>query len=400
MKQKLDAETIADLTLKPGQKEAFIWDVELSGFGVRLQGRRLTYVAQYFAGGHTRRRTLGTTKLLTPTEARKVARKLLARVALGEDPQGEKVAQRVKAERTFRKVVEAYLAGKKCELRPASYKVTELYLTGPYFRPLHAMGVSEISHPDIAARLTAITRKHGIPTAAAARRAISALFRWTMEEGWAASNPVIGTRKPADPKPRDRVLPDAELVAVWNACGDSDFDRIVRLLILLGSRPQEVGGMLDDEFDLKAGTWELPEERSKNGYAHLIDLPPAALEIIRKVLPFGGRDHLFGTRAVSGYTAWAYGKKALDHRLNGTVKPWQLRDLRRSVATGMGDLKVHPHVIEATLNHRSGFRAGVAGVYNRSPYRAEVKTALARWAAHLQALIEGRSGGNVVELRA
>jgi hypothetical protein len=57
-------------------------------------------------------------------------------------------------------------------------------------------------------------------------------------------------------------------------------------------------------------------------------------------------------------------------------------------------------VIESTLNHRSGFRAGVAGIYNHSPYRDEVKAALARWAAHLMALVEGRGGDNVVELRA
>jgi hypothetical protein len=117
--------------------------------------------------------------------------------------------------------------------------------------------------------------------------------------------------------------------------------------------------------------------------------------------PFGERDHLFGARASRGYTAWAYGRDALDRRLKGVkVEPWQLRDLRRTVATRMGDLKVHPHVIESTLNHRSGFRAGVAGIYNHSPYRDEVKAALARWASHLLALVEGRGGDNVVELRA
>jgi integrase len=391
MKQKLDTETIAGLALKPGQKEAFIWDTEIPGFGLRLQGQRRTYVAQYYRASRTHRRTLGSTKLLTLAEARKGARKFLARVALGDDPQGDKAAQRIKAERTFRKVVGVYLAGKKSELRPASYKVTKLYLTGSYFRPLHPIGIAEITHPDIAARLTAISRKHGSPTAAAARRAISALFRWTMEEGWCASNPVIGTRRPADPKPRNRVLTNTELAAVWNACEDDDFGRGVRLMILTGSRREEIGGMRGGEFDLDAGTWELPEDRSKNGFAHLIDLPPAALKIVRKAFPFGGRDHLFGTRAASGYTAWDYGRQALDRRLNGAVKPWQLRDLRRTMATRMGDLKVHPHVIEAALNHRSGFRAGVAGVYNHSPYRDEVKEALATWAKHVLAL----AGGNI-----
>jgi integrase len=399
MKLKLDTKTVPALALGKGQRELFAWDSELAGFGLRLQGRRRTYVAQYRANGQTRRATIGSTERLTPMQARAGARKLLARVALGEDPQDEKAAQRAAAERTFRKVVDVYLASKS-QLRPASYKVTKLYLTGPYFRPLHARGIGEIEHPDIAARLSAITRAHSANTAAAARRHLSAMFTWAMEEGWIKQNPVIGTRNPDEAKPRSRLLSDVELVSIWNACGDDDFGQIVRLLILLGSRPQEVGGMREGEFDLEAGTWELPEERSKNGKAYLIDLPPAALKIIRMAFPFGERDRLFGARANRGYTAWAYGKDELDRRLDGKVKPWQLRDLRRTVATRMGDIKIHPHVIEAVLNHYSGYRAGVAGVYNRSPYRDEVKTALARWSEHVLALVEGRDVRKVVPLRA
>src|SRR5262249_57075304 len=124
--------------------------------------------------------TIGRPERLTLAEAREGARKLLARVALGADPQDEKAAQRTAAERTFAKVVDVYLAAKQSTLRPASYKVTQLYLTGPYFRPLHATGIGEIEHPDIAARLSVITRAHSAHTAAAARRAISALFTWAI----------------------------------------------------------------------------------------------------------------------------------------------------------------------------------------------------------------------------
>src|SRR6516162_7486770 len=172
MRLKLDRDTITKLT--PG--DAFAWDTELAGFGLRRQRKRCTYVAQYRANGRTRRVTIGSTERLTPAQAREGARKILARVALGEDPQDEKAAQRAAAERTFAKVVDVYLADKQRTLRPSSFKVARLYLTGSYFRPLHAMGINEITHPDIAARLSAITRAHSMHTAAAARRAISALF--------------------------------------------------------------------------------------------------------------------------------------------------------------------------------------------------------------------------------
>ena len=214
MRLRLDSKTVPTLSLGKNQRELFAWDSELAGFGLRLQGHRRTYVAQYRANGRTRRVTLGTAERLTPAQAREGARKVFARVSLGGDPQGEKAAQRVAAELTFRKAVDAYLADKQGKLRSASYKVTKLYLTGPYFRPLHPRGLNEISHPDIAARLSAIIREHSVSTAAAARRAVSAFFKWAMEEGWAKANPVVGTRKPADPKPRDRVLSNAELVAI------------------------------------------------------------------------------------------------------------------------------------------------------------------------------------------
>jgi hypothetical protein len=66
-----------------------------------------------------------------------------------------------------------------------------------------------------------------------------------------------------------------------------------------------------------------------------------------------------------------------------------LRDLRRSVATAMADIGVMPHVIEQILNHQSGHRAGVAGIYNRSSYAREVRAALALWEDHIRSLIEG-----------
>jgi hypothetical protein len=56
----------------------------------------------------------------------------------------------------------------------------------------------------------------------------------------------------------------------------------------------------------------------------------------------------------------------------------------------MADLGTLPHIIEAALNHVSGHKAGIAGVHNRSTYDREAKTALAIWAEHVGAIVEGR----------
>ena len=55
----------------------------------------------------------------------------------------------------------------------------------------------------------------------------------------------------------------------------------------------------------------------------------------------------------------------------------------------MADLGVLPHIIEAALNHVSGHKGGIAGVYNRSMYEGEVRAALALWADHVRAIVDG-----------
>jgi hypothetical protein len=105
---------------------------------------------------------------------------------------------------------------------------------------------------------------------------------------------------------------------------------------------------------------------------------------------------LFGKRSGVGYKGWWVPKKRLDERLGDSVKPWTIHDIRRTVATGMGNLGIQPHIIEAVLNHYSGARRGVAGLYNKSPYEREVKTALLRWSEHVLALVEGREDSTVV----
>jgi hypothetical protein len=48
----------------------------------------------------------------------------------------------------------------------------------------------------------------------------------------------------------------------------------------------------------------------------------------------------------------------------------------------MAELGVLPHIIEAVLNHVSGHKGGVAGIYNRARYETEVRAALELWAEH------------------
>ena len=79
--------------------------------------------------------------------------------------------------------------------------------------------------------------------------------------------------------------------------------------------------------------------------------------------------------------------------------PWTIHDLRRTVATGLQRLGVRLEVTEAVLNHISGSRGGIAGVYQRHDWAPERRAALDAWAAHVLAIVEQRTAAdNVVKL--
>jgi integrase len=238
------------------------------------------------------------------------------------------------------------------------------------------------------------------------------MFVWAMGEGLVDSNPVIGTNKPEEPKARDRVLTDAELAEIWAACRDDDFGRIVKLLLLTGQRRDEIGDLAWNEIDLERGVIELAVERTKNKRPHIVPVAPVAAAILEKAphraRPKGAVDYVFGESGSGGFSGWSKAKAALDRRINdararagaGEPQPiadWRLHDLRRTTATAMADkLGVLPHIIEAVLNHVSGHKAGVAGVYNRAIYLPEKKAALARWAEHLEAVVRRAGQGGAV----
>jgi integrase len=334
--------------------------------------------------------------ILSAEQARDQAKKILAKVALDQDPATEKKRRASADKFTFAAMGEEFLMAKEGTVRPRTFTEAKRYLQGSYFKPLHTMSVDAITRRDVAARLLVIGRESGSVTAARARSVLSGMYAWAMGQGLAETNPVVGTNRPKTSPPRDRVLTDQEVVAIWNAAGDDEFGRIVKLLILTGQRRTEVGGMTWNELD--GGTWTIPAARTKNGRQHTLPLSGLAQSIIESVPPQIGRDHLFGARAPRGFCSWAPAKDDLDARLGDQVRPWTLHDLRRSFATRMCDLGILPHVVEQILNHHSGHRRGPAGVYNWSPYEREVRAALALWDDHIRSIIQG-GGRKVLPMR-
>ena len=320
------------------------------------------------------------------------------------DPQVEKAEARAQASVTLGSVAEDYLLRGASGLSVRYLLEVRRHLL-QHFKPLHDLPIKKVTRANVAAQLARIAKENGPFAANRARAALSALFSWAIGEGLVDATPVLGTNKATEEISRDRVLSDDELRLAWLSAGDGDYAAIVRLLILTGQRREEVGGMLWPELDLDRALWRIGAERTKNGLPHEVPLSTRAIEILRAQSRRERRELVFGA-GDGAFQGWSNAKSALDARMlaqrrkndpQEQLSPWRLHDLRRTVATRLADLGEQPHVVEAILNHISGSKAGVAGVYNRATYSAEKRKALDVWADHIEALVEGREC-NVVSL--
>ena len=227
-----------------------------------------------------------------------------------------------------------------------------------------------------------------------------ACYGWAIGKDLLVENPFAGLKLVAVAS-RERVLSDEELVAIWGATkGPGVYNAIVRTLILTGQRRAEVAGMTWREIAPDLSTWTIPANRTKNRTAHIVPLSPQAQTIIKSTHRTSKDDEPeFVFRGLAGaFNGFSTAKTALDE--GSRVADWRLHDLRRSMATGLQKLGVRLEVTEAVLNHVSGSRAGIVGVYQRHEWADEKRAALNAWGEHIAAIVEGRTAAdNVTQLR-
>jgi integrase len=395
---RLTTKSVTRFTPPKGKSDHIEFDDDLAGFGIRYRNGKATWVFQYSHGTApariNRRLTLGTFPGLPAEKARGIAQDLSAKVRLGGDPATDKRTQQEEARNTFGMLVNKYVEAARATQRSTTHCEIRRYLLD-FAKPLHNLPVNSIERRNIANLLDTVAER-GTATANRTRSSLSACFSWGMKRGLVENNPVIGTEKLKE-ESRDRVLDDSELAIIWKSCTDDDFAAIVKLLILTGQRRDEISGLRWSEIDFKNNVILLPAGRTKNKRAHEIPVSQAMDALLSSRKRTEGRDLVFGKR-VEPIAGWGWRKRALDRLIGDRIKPWTLHDLRRSAATGMANVGIQPHVIEAILNHVSGSKRGVAGIYNRSTYAREKKQALDLWADHVTAIVEGRDN-NITPFR-
>lgn len=400
--------------LQASSRDQFLWDEDLSGFGLKVTpaGNKV-YLLQYRLGGRgaaTRRMTLGRHgNPWTPARAREEAERLLVLVKQGKDPVAEKEEQRrIATDLAFDSYALRFLSeyGKKA-WRDATYTGVESNLRRFVTPALKKKPMPLIRRSDIVAMFDGLpSNKPALPRNVFAL--VRKLFAWAVERGDIERSPVEGFKGPPSVASRDRVLSDDELRLVWLGAEKlgPPFGSMIRVLLATGQRREEVAAMDWRELDQTNAQWEIPALRAKNKKVHLVPLNDLAVTILNDVA--GGRAWpkkglIFtttGTTPVSGYSR---AKSRLDRtivELSGAdgIAAWRLHDLRRTLATGLQRLGVRFEVTEAVLNHISGSKGGVAGVYQRHDWKQEKRDALAAWSAHVERVVAGTDDSNVIAL--
>jgi len=318
-----------------GRAETF-YDAKLRGFGVRFHasGAR-SWILDYRASdGRKRRLVLGHPETLGLAGAKEAARKHLARIELGADPQAEREAQR-RAE-TAAQMFDTYVK-EHCEidLKPSTATLYAAYLEN-WIRPVWgARKANSITREDVkrlrryVAEYTASSsskQMNGRGRSKAGGRGaanrvvifVSGAFRWASEHGVLPEghpNPARGI-KPFDGNKRERFLTAAEFARIGEALRLAESEGIpwsprpganakhapseqnrrvkfdkwavaaVRLLVFTGCRLREILNLKWSEVDLERGVLRLGD--SKTG-AKVVMLSAPAIEILanlERVGPF------------------------------------------------------------------------------------------------------------------
>lgn len=333
---------------KANDRDTFYWDNEVTGFGLKVTpaGRKV-YICKYrFGSGRrapTRRMTIGAHgSPWTVEAARKEARNILAKVALGEDPAREK--QSAKKVLTIRELCDEYLEH-GTTLKKASTLATDRGRIERHIKPLIGhIRLSEISRAtvtrfmkDVADGKTATDQKTGHRgraivkggkgTAARTVGLLGGIFSYAVDAGLMTNNPVRGVKRYRDRKSQ-RFLSASELIRFGQALRDAEANganphavAILRLLILTGCRKGEIQCLQWPQIDFDLGFLRLPD--SKTGYS---------------VRPLNGpAKSILKGQPKHQDTEFVFPSNSPDKPYVGTPKVWQ----KVREAAGIGDVRLH-----------------------------------------------------------
>jgi integrase len=380
-----------------------LMDTDVSGFGVRITDKgKLTFIllARYPGSTNPTRRALGEYPTDSLSDAREKAREWRKWIDKGKDPKDEeerlRLAELRKKADTFDVAVETYIKRVLPKQRRGDIVAKEL--RDNFSSRWRGRAVTSIDRRDVLEIINEVVDRGAPYQARNLLGHVRAFFNWAIEAqdyGLEASpcdrirpKYVIGERTP-----RDRVLNDAELRALWKATDaiGYPFGPLVQLLMLTGVRKTEASGSQWPEFDLDRKLWTVPAERFKSKSTHLVPLTDDAVALLKALPRFTKGQHVFSTSSVGGtkaVTGFAKAKERIDRlikeELGKAFAPFRLHDIRRTVRTRLAGLRVADEVAEMVIGHG---RKGIQRVYDLHQYENEMREALELWVARLRSIV-------------
>jgi integrase len=368
--------------LKPRAQRYAFPDPELIGHYVRVMpSGRKSFAAVARANGRQVWTSIGATDVMSIGEARERARTMLKRVRAGlpaVEPPSESFGA-VAANWTKRHVAANGLRSHKQIARLLGVHVLPRWSNRPFL---------EIKRSDVAALLDHVEDNFGARQADLVLTIVRSIMNWQAARHDDYNPPVVRGMRRQDPKAhsRARILDDTELRRIWNAAESAGrFGAILRLCLLTAQRRTVVATMRWE--DLFGDKWTIPQMPREKENAGLLQLPQAALEIIRAQPQLAGNPYVFGMRQDKPFSGFGATKAKFDEELPG-LEPWVIHDLRRTARSLMARAGIRPDIAERVLGHSIG---GVEGVYDRHSYKAEKAAALERLAALILSIVHDRS---------
>ena len=374
-----------------GQVEHF--DLGRPGLALRVSyAGAKSWTFFYRLGEKLHRMRIGTYPAMSLAEARDAWHVARQNVARGIDPAGHGIGRAD----IFETVVEEWMKRDQAKNRESTRYQIKRIVDMDLLPVWRQRPVDTITKRDVIELLDRISDRGAPVKAHRVQAHLHRFFKWCIGRGILTGNPVVGIETAGHAVARERVLTDAEIVAVWKAGEQRPYGAAARLLMLTGARKEEISRLKWSEIG--GDTIKLDGERTKNGKPHTIALSSAARSLLKEIPKGADGDYVVSVdNGRSPITGWAHGKARIDALAN--IEPWRLHDLRRTVATGLQKLGINLQTIEAVLGHVGGSRSGIVGIYQRHSFDPEKRSALEAWGAYVMALVEGRKSGKVLPIR-
>ena len=393
MKVKITKRAVENVA--SSDRDVFLWDTELPGFGCKItpKGARV-YVLQYWAGGRSRRFTLGRHgEAITADQARRDAMRLKGAVAHGDDPASARAADR--AVPTLEGLAERYLVEHAAVKKRASSAAEDRRNLGKHILPkLGGLRVNAITRADINRFHSAMKETPG-----AANRCLALLSKmFNLAEMWGlrddGTNPTRHVEKYPERK-LERFLSEAELARLGGVLNEGEQAGVhpsviaaIRLLMFTGCRRNEILTLKWENVDFERACLWLPV--SKTG-AKLVPLGAPAIELLAGLPRIDGNPYVL-PGALPGRHYVALEKVWRRLRKQAGLGDVRLHDLRHSFASagaGAGESLV---LIGSLLGHKSTATTARYAHLSNDP----LKAAADRISGRIAAAMAGGSG-EVVE---